>query len=489
MTDILLTHSNHLYHDSRQVQKMQPYPPLQTLIAAACLREKGFSVALFDSTLISPKQGWRDALAHHKPKLAVICEDSFNFISKMCLKRNRDTAFSLARIAREFDIPIAVHGPDSSNRALDYLTHGADFVIIGEIENTLVDLATHILGEDSGNIALIPGLCYLDRDRGKIHLAVPRELEGELDTFPQAAWDLVNIASYRRVWLQAHGSFCLNLATSRGCPYRCNWCAKPVFGHTYRFKTAGRAAEEMRHLKHSYAPDSVWFADDIFALSPQWIEEFADGINRLAARIPFTIQSRCDLITPKTAAALQRAGCIEVWLGAESGSQRVLDAMGKEIRVNQIGAARNLLKSHGMRAGYFLQFGYPGEAWDDIQDTIHMVRETAPDDVGISVAYPLPGTTFYNGVAARMNTDYNWLESGDLSVVFRAPYPSDFYAALHDALHLEVNILNGRSESTFDRTHLEKLWTHIQAGEPKQAFYHRGSDGTPSDSRILHRRG
>src|SRR5206468_8639288 len=124
----------------------------------------------------------------------------------------------------------------------------------------------------------------------------------------------------------------------------------------------------------------IWFADDIFALSVPWTERFADAVEKLDAGIPFKMQSRCDLMTRSTVTALRRAGCAEVWMGAESGSQKVLDAMEKGMSVEQTYRACDNLRKHGIRIGLFLQFGYPGENWDDINDTIRMVRETQPDD-------------------------------------------------------------------------------------------------------------
>ena len=191
-------------------------------------------------------------------------------------------------------------------------------------------------------------------------------------------------------------------------------------------------------LKNTIAPDHIWFADDIFALSPRWTEEFADAVEQRGARIPFKMQSRCDLMTRSTVGALARAGCEEVWMGAESGSQRILDAMNKGTRVADIGMARDNLRRHGIRACYFLQFGYPGETWAEIEETIAMVRQTKPDDVGVSVSYPLPGTRFHSIVAAHMGPKANWKDSGDLSMMFHGEYSTEFYRALADALHAEV---------------------------------------------------
>lgn len=460
MADILFTHSNHLYYDSKQVSKMQPYPPLQAIIAAAYLRKHGIDVALFDTTLNAPESGFPAALEYHRPKMVIICEDNFNFITKMCLKRNRDTAFLLGGIAHSFGLPVVINSPDSSIHPIEYLAQGIDYVVLGEPENTFLDLATFILGPFSRDISLIAGLSYVDADKG-VRFTSRRAKEIELNRFPMPAWDLIDIEGYRDSWIYSHGFFSLNLVASRGCPYRCNWCAKPIFGQIYRSLSAKRTADEVKYVLHAFSPDQIWFADDVFALSNGWMNQFANEICEIGARLSFKIQSRCDLITHETASDLKRVGCSEVWLGAESGSQKILDAMGKDVHLDQIHEARKILKIHGIRAGFFLQFGYPSEDLQDIRKTIEMVRETTPDDIGISVSYPLPGTHFYDRVVVNINGESTWTESGDLSLVFRAPYGDEFYTALHEALHLEVDILNGRAGGVKDQQKLSKLWSKI----------------------------
>ena len=424
MADVLLTHSNHVFSDRKQARKMQPYPPLQTLIAAAQLRACGYSVALYDVTLAgSPEAEFREALAANRPRLVAVVEDNFNFLTKMCLTRNRETAFRMCAIARESGIPAAVNGSDSTDRSAAYLDAGFEMVLIGEVEPALEDAARQIVRGEG------PPLPRLVERRTPI---------AELDTLPDAAWDLVDIERYRAAWQQAHGYFSLNLVSSRGCPYRCNWCAKPVFGSNYHFRSPERVAQEMLRVKNEFAPGHLWFSDDIFALSPQWTRAFSEVVERIGAALPFKMQSRCDLMTRDTVDALARAGCQEVWMGAESGSQRILDAMDKGTRVEHIYKARENLRRHGIRACFFLQFGYPGETWQDIESTIRMVRETGPDDIGVSVAYPLPGTKFYDRVAAELGEKENWSDSDDLSMMFRGAYSTDFYRELASALHEEV---------------------------------------------------
>jgi radical SAM superfamily enzyme YgiQ (UPF0313 family) len=302
-----------------------------------------------------------------------------------------------------------------------------------------------VLSQKNGAFRAIPGLAYLAPESAAVEYTARRPLMCDLYWLPMPAWELIDIEPYRQAWRGAHGYFSMNLVSSRGCPYRCNWCAKPLFGDSYHHRSAAAVAAEMEFLKRSYQPDQIWFADDIFALSARWTQEFAASVESLNAQVPFKMQSRCDLMTPNTVAALARAGCAEVWMGAESGSQKILDAMDKDTRVAHIGEARDNLRDHGIRACYFLQFGYPGETWDDIQATIRLVRDTKPDDIGVSVSYPLPGTRFYERVASQLGSKRNWSDSDDLAMMFQGAYQTRFYKALHEALHFEVDCLNGRA--------------------------------------------
>ena len=455
MADILLAHCNHLYFDRKQVRKMQPYPPLQTLLAAACLRREGFEVALYDCTLEYSDQAFRQALERHRPHLVVLCEDNFNFLTKMCLTRNRELAFSMCQAAKETGLPVVVNSSDATDHITDYIRHGADFVILGEVEITLIEAARHLLRSSGETADSIRGLAYREPVTRKLRINPPRDLMRDLDALPTPAWDLIDAAAYRKAWNGAHGYFSLNMVSSRGCPYRCNWCSKPIYGNAYHFRSPLRVAEEMLFLKRAFQPDHIWFADDIFALSVQWTLDFAEAVEALDARIPFKMQSRCDLMTRGTVDALRRAGCAEVWMGAESGSQAVLDAMEKGMRVEKTYEACDNLRAHGMRTGLFLQFGYPGENWEDIQRTIRMVRRTRPDEIGVSVAYPLPGTKFYNLVEAQLGAKKNWEDSDDLAMMFQGAYTSEFYRALRDALHGEVAGARGQE--------LAALWRQVEA--------------------------
>jgi anaerobic magnesium-protoporphyrin IX monomethyl ester cyclase len=439
VTDILLTHSYHLYYDRKQTRKMQPYPPLGTLYAAAQLRSAGLSVALFDTMLNDPELGFESALEEHHPRIVVVYEDNFNFLTKMCLTRMREVAYRILEVSQQAGATVVVNGSDASDHALEYLRKGFRCALLGEAEWTLLETVQHLLRGDDRGIAQIPGLAYLDDETEQLVRTPHRPLTRDLDLLSFPARDLIDADQYRAAWKTSHGYFSMNIVASRGCPYRCNWCAKPIYGDSFALRSACSVAEEMRRLKYDFGAEHLWFADDIFGLRARWVRELAAEVEKLDAAVPFKMQSRVDLMTSDTVRALRRAGCVEVWLGVESGSQKILDAMDKGTRVEQIAKARENLRNEGIRACYFLQFGYQGETWEDIQRTAKLVQDTRPDDIGVSVSYPLPGTKFFDRVKAQLGDKTNWSDSEDLSMMFQGAYNDEFYRALHDALHAQVD--------------------------------------------------
>lgn len=466
MADVLLTHSYHLYYDRKQTRKMQPYSPLGTLYAAALLRSAGLSVALFDTMLNHPEQGFQAALEEHRPRVVVVYEDNFNFLTKMCLTRMREVAFHMLEVSQQAGATVLVNGSDASDHTLEYLRKGCRCVLLGEAEWTLLQTVQHLLQGDGQGLPQIPGIAYLDDETGELKQTARRPLTRDLDLLPFPARDLIDPDQYRAAWKTTHGYFSMNLVASRGCPYRCNWCAKPIYGDSFALRSAWSVAEEMRRLKYDFGAEHLWFADDIFGLRAKWVRELAVEVEKLDAAVPFKMQSRVDLMTVDTVRALRRAGCAEVWLGAESGSQKILDAMDKGTRVEQIAKARENLRNEGIRACYFLQFGYQGETWADIQKTVQLVHDTRPDDIGVSVSYPLPGTKFFERVQAQLGDKTNWSDSEDLSMMFQGAYTDEFYRALHDALHAQVDSWNSGNAHVPQKEHdaaasSGELWNRV----------------------------
>lgn len=445
MSDILFGQSYYLRFDPKLWDAMQPYPPLGTMIVASYIRQQGYDVALFDAMLADSPVEWAAALDKHHPRIAIIYEDSFNYLSKMCLLNMRQAAFQMLVMAKQRGCLTIVCGSDATDHYRQYLQNGADFVILGEGEETLIELLAEIgdrrtCPEPAEGLEIdtpIPGLAW-NTPNGAA--ATPRRPPlQDVDSLPFPAWDLIDVAKYRRIWQERHGYFSMNMVTTRGCPYHCNWCAKPIWGQRYNSRSPANVAAEMRWLKEIYQPDHIWFADDIMGLKPGWWAAFADAVVQDDARIPFKCLSRADLLlrSSEEIAAMRRAGCEIVWIGAESGSQKILNAMEKGTTVEQIYEVAQRLHEAGIRVGFFLQFGYPGETRQDIELTLQMVRRCRPDDVGMSVSYPLPGTKFYQNVQAQLGNKQNWADSADLAMLYRGPFSTEFYRQLHTVLHKE----------------------------------------------------
>jgi len=443
---------------------MQPYMPIGTLYAATALRENGISVAAMDPMLEEPSAKLDSLLATCKPQIVAVYEDDFNFLSKMCLTRMRDVAWMIAKAARAMGAVTVVHGSDSTDNPLLFLENGFDYVLCGEAEETLVQLCRSILRSEE--VPEIDGMVKLNEQACLMRSSQRLSKNPSWSELSLPARDLIDMEPYRKAWVETHGYFSANMVSSRGCPYGCNWCAKPISGNKFHLRSPEAVAEEMRLLKVSAGVHHVWFGDDVFALDRHWVQRFAEEVRRRDAVVPFKIQSRADLMTETTVQSLKAAGCAEVWMGVESGSQAVLNAMDKGLALPSVRSARRLLKEAGILACYFLQFGYPGETWAELQETIALVRETLPDDVGISFSYPLPGTGFYEKVRMQLGQKRNWTDSDDLCIMFTAAYSTDFYRAVRDALHAEVDAWRMHDVSHNTEARISALWERVEDLEP-----------------------
>jgi len=434
MADVLITHSYFLRFDSKQWKAMQPYPPLGTLYAVSVLREAGFEVGFFDPMFSRSSDELIPCLQKEKPSIFVIYDDCFNYLTKMCLSNMRNAAYNMIALAKSFGCRVIVASSDAADNYGLYLEKGADFVIVGEGEISLRQLIIAMSVGEEMDFSLVEGIAFKKQE--KVTTTVKRQVINNLDLLPLPAWDVVDVDKYKNRWLRAHGYFSLNMVTTRGCPYKCNWCAKPIYGNRYNSHSPERIVDELEILITKYSPDHIWFCDDIFGLKPGWINQFTELVVDRSLEFRFKIQSRADLLVKEeTVRLLAEGGCESVWLGAESGSQKILDAMDKGITVGQIYQATLLLKRHNIKPSFFLQFGYLGELIDDINLTIRMVNDLLPDDIGVSVSYPLPGTVFYGKVKEELKIKANWVDSDDLDLMFRNTYSPRFYKRLHRYIH------------------------------------------------------
>jgi anaerobic magnesium-protoporphyrin IX monomethyl ester cyclase len=440
MSKVLFTHSYFYKLDPKQWKFQQPYPPLGTLQAAAVARQAGFNVSFFDNGLADGPEEVAAKCESDRPDYFVLYDDGFNYLTKMCLSVMRDAAFVMAGHAKKFGCTVIISSSDSTDHYEKYLEHGADFIIRGEGEETLTELLKSL--QASSDPAAIHGLAF--RRGNKTIITSPRQVLRDLDALPLPAWDLLDASRYASIWRDRYGYFSLNIATTRGCPYKCNWCAKPIYGNRYHSRSPEQVVNEIEKLIRNYQPDHFWMCDDIFGLKPGWIREFATYIKQKNLSLRYKIQSRVDLLLEEnTVQLLAESGCETVWVGAESGSQRILDAMDKGTTVGQIRKATKLLKAHHVNVAFFLQFGYPGETREDIDATIALVLELMPDEIGISVSYPLPGTKFYDTVKSQLSEKQNWTDSDDLAMLYRNTYPVAYYKILQRYVHSRYRIQRG----------------------------------------------
>ncbi len=466
---ILFSHSFFMAFDDKQRLGGQAYPPLGTLIAAAMAREAGHQVALFDAMVATGVEAFV-SLLDDSIQAVVFFEDNFNWLSKMCLGRMRQACLRMIAAAKARGLLVVVAGSDASDYPEVFLEAGADYVIKGEAEFRLVELLDHHAARATAFAG--PGVYRLEQ--GQLQGQVAVRGERDLARFPAPAWDLVALEPYRQLWRRATGVLSLNVMTTRGCPYRCNWCAKPIHGRRYDVRSPEAVADELALLKHRHGAGHIWFTDDIFALKPGWLARFADAVEARDAILPYMIQARADLVDEAFARDLRRSGCRTVWMGVESGAQKVLDAMDKDLRLEDVDRAVACLRGEGIELGFFLQFGYPGEGGEEIAATWNLVARHKPEQIGISVAYPLPGTPFHARVSDQLGADDHWDHSHHMRPIHRASFPAGFYPVLYDYFHLRFRALHGRG-----RRGLRGLKDRLQRWRSERQLRAFGLDQVP----------
>jgi anaerobic magnesium-protoporphyrin IX monomethyl ester cyclase len=450
MNRVLFSHSYFMRFDPKQWQTAQPYAPLGTLYAASLMRENSFDVSLFDTMFSHGPREIIYTIEKCKPDFFVIYDDGFNYLTKMCLTNMREAAFEMCKIAKQHGCTVIVSSSDSTDQFAKYLDEAADFILLGEAEYTLLELIKAINNNEK-DFSLIQGLAFKKNE--SIIKTARRNVIKNLDELPLPAWDIIDMEPYKKIWLKSSGYFSMNMGTTRGCPFKCNWCAKPIYGNRYNSRSPKNVVDELKLLKEKFQFDHIWFCDDIFGLKPGWVNDFANLVEKENLHFKFKIQARADLLLQEdNIKNLARAGCDNIWMGAESGSQKILDAMDKGTTVDQIFTATKLLKKNNIKPSFFIQFGYPGETKEDIEKTVAMINKLLPHSIGISVSYPLPGTVFFEKVKEQLKEKSNWADSDELALMFHNTYPASFYKQLHRFVHKDY-----RKHLAFEN--LEKIFS------------------------------
>jgi anaerobic magnesium-protoporphyrin IX monomethyl ester cyclase len=422
---LLLTHGYFLFEDAKEQKIMKPYVPLGILYLSSHLRKQGFDIDIYDSTFGSKQELF--SLLQEGPPQAI------GIYGNLLTRAN---VLEIVRCAREAGWKIALGGPEPSNYPEQYLATGADVVISGEGELPLEGLMR--AGFDAARFSEIPGLMYKAPD-GSVARTAAAPLIKDLDTQPWPDRERVDIGRYLDTWRRHHGLGSVALITARGCPYRCNWCSHSVYGRTHRRRSPRAVVDEVEWLLDRYSPDMLWLADDVFTIHPGWLFEYAAEMKRRHLETPFECITRADRVNERIAKTLAELRCFRVWIGSESGSQRVLDAMQRDVTVDQVRTAVRLCKSSGIETGMFLMWGYEEEGIQDIEATIEHVKECRPDVCFTTVSYPIKGTPYYDRVASRLVTLGNWQQSTDRDVRIAGRHSRRFYQYADELLRSEIS--------------------------------------------------
>ncbi|MGI6374373.1 MAG: B12-binding domain-containing radical SAM protein [Anaerolineae bacterium] len=420
--DILLCHALVLARDPVERRLMTPYFPLGILYLAATLREAGYTVALYDGCFEPDLESFERALDDHQPRLVGIT----------ALSTVRANALELAARARRRGLPVIVGGSDPTGQPEHYLAQRdgerylVDVVVGGEGEETILELLPALLSvPGSHDLAAIRGIAYRRADEPV--RTGPRPLRRDVDAIPLPARDLADLDAYQRAWRAAHGYSSLSIIASRGCPFECAWCQKSVFGRSCRLRHPEAVAQELALLREAYHPDQVRIVDDVVGIDRRWVGAFRDAVVARGPVVPFECLSRVDLVDREVLTWLKEAGCVRIQFGAESGSQKVLDAMHKGTRVEQIHTAAALCRELGIEVYFFIMVGYPGEEWGDIRATVRLLRKTRPTRFSSTIAYPLPGTPFHEQVRDRLAAAPDWDYTAENRMIYRGRYSTRFY--------------------------------------------------------------
>jgi len=424
--DILLTHGYFLYEDPKELQIMKPYPPLGILYICSHLRHKGVRAEVFDSTFSLRKELF-DLLHQGPPSILGIYANLMT----------RSKVVEILRVAKEAGWQTLVGGPEPGAYVQEYLRVGADVVVIGEGELTLEELVPAL--QSRADLHRVDGIAFLAED-GSVVRTKPREQIKDIDAQPWPARDCIDMSRYVEVWREHHGMGSVSLITARGCPYHCKWCSHEVFGKTHRRRKPSSVAEELEFLIRQYEPQMAWMADDVFTIHHGWLFQYATELKRRGLKLPFECISRADRLNRQVVETLAEIGCFRVWIGSESGSQRILDAMERGVTVEEVQSGVALCRSAGIQTGMFLMWGYEGEEMSDIEATVEHVKKSDPDIFFTTVAYPIKGTPYFSEVADRVEGLKLWSEGSDRDFRIRNRHSRQYYRFADKLLRSEVEL-------------------------------------------------
>ena len=445
--DLLLTHGYFLDEDPKELQIVKPYAPLGILYLSSHLRARGFEVEIYDSTFGSRRELF-DILDQGTPS-------TIGIYGNLMTRRN---VLEIAARARERGWRVILGGPEPVNYAAEYLEAGADVVVQGEGELVLEELLA--ARTDEAALAGIHGIVFRNSE-GRVIRTAPAPQISNLDAQPWPDRERIDLSRYLKTWRERHGAGSVSLITARGCPYHCRWCSHATFGKTHRRRSPQSVACEAEWIMNRYQPEMLWYADDVFTIHPGWLFQYAQEMRQRSLRVPFECITRADRLNARVAETLAELGCFRVWIGSESGSQRVLDAMERGVKVEQVRQAVAWCKAGGMQTGMFLMWGYEGEDLADIEATVEHVKACRPDVYLTTISYPIQGTPYYEEVADKLVRLGEWRDSTDRDFKVRGRHSRQFYKFADELLKAEMATDAVRSSAA--REGLRASYSEVEA--------------------------
>lgn len=416
---ILLTHGYFIEEDPKEKEIMRPYVPLGILYISAYLEKKGFANDVFDSTFSS--------FEHFKKNILQCKPDIVGLYTNLMTKLNVLKIIRFIKDTPELkNIKIILGGPEVRNHVTNFLHYGADVIVLGEGEETMHDLLEHFNDTTSTNLLTVNGIAFKNNEGEIVHTPERTRIK-EVNELPFPNRKKVNLQLYFDAWKNKHGESAISVSTMRGCPYTCKWCSRAVYGQSYRRRSAALVADELECIQQNYTVDTIWFVDDVFTISHKWLAEFATEVEKRNLKIKYECITRADRLNEEVIQLLKKSGCFRVWIGAESGSQKIIDAMDRRVKVGQVREMIQLAKKYGVQSGTFIMVGYPGETEKDIEETVHHLKISDPDLFTITVAYPIKGTPLYQEVENNFITEIDWEEMTDRQIDFKRAYSRKYY--------------------------------------------------------------
>lgn len=410
----VLTHGYFLCNDAKEQAIMRPYPTLGLLYISAFLKENNKNVILIDSTFMSI-ENWKKQIQESQPQLVAFYSNLMTKVTVLQLNHWLKKTFPT--------LQSVVGGPDVTYNCENYLKAGFDFTVSGEGEQTMLALINAL--EHNQSVENIPGIAYLENDKMIQHPEKVAFIEMEKLPFPDRT--SIPMEKYLSTWKNHHGKRTLNISTQRGCPYTCKWCSTAVYGQSYRRNKPERVVAEILDLKEQFNVEALWFVDDVFTVSHKWIAELHAAFRANDLVIPFECITRAERLTETVLLQLKEMGCFRIWIGAESGSQRIIDRMDRRVTLEKVQEMMQKTRTLGMETGTFIMVGYPGETESDIRATLKHIKACNPHLLTVTKAYPIKGTDLYTEIEETITAAPDWETSTDREIRFQLPYSDYFY--------------------------------------------------------------